>query len=447
MRLFRNVRHWLLKLGSMRSLDAAVLRLKASIFLKLHHRALTTALLFGILLVPLSSSVNLSGQLGFLHRKIAVDTLEGGTIGEMLVVDGQFVKQGDVLARLLEPRLDAEITSLFNNAAARLCKLAKYEQLLTGAAFQIPKGYDLIPASHFTAYCGQEEMIAKGLLNNFKNRLSVIEKQISQVRLDLMVLETSLTDEKRRVEIQTHLYKKRQELVEQNFYAEAALLEQESQLITAKQGQAAKNLDLSDRRSRLLDLLRQKSDIESEFYDRYRTEAAGVRSEFESQYASLKASAWANKALTLTAPQSGYVNKLKKARTGLLLAPRETLLEIVPSTEEMVVLATYRPADHVNVFPGQKASVRLMTHNQSTAPEFHGQVISTSPDVRQDSPLDSPSYEAVIAFECDQACRSVNQLTAGVPVDVYVLGGKRSLLSYLMSSLYRFGSTALSEPN
>lgn len=430
-----------------RSLDLAALRMQAAIFLKLHHRAVTTGLFFGVLLVPLSSSVNLTGQLGFLHRKISVDTLDGGLIEEIMVVDGQLVKRGDVLAKLSEPRLDAEMISLINNAAARLCRLAKYEQLLSGSTFKIPKGFDLIPEKQLAAYCVEEEKIANGLLKNFKSRLNVIDRQIIQSRIDLTVLETSLADEKRRVEIQSHLYKKRQELVDQNFYAEAALLEQESQLIGAKQGQAAKNLDLSDRRNRSLDLLRQKSDLESDFYDRYRAESESVRAEFESQYASLKASVRSNKALTLTAPETGHVNKLKKARAGLLLAPRETLLEIVPSSEAIVAVATYRPTDHVNVVLGQEASVRLMTHNQSIAPEFKGRVISTSPDIKQDSPLDTPSYEAVIAFDCDSRCRKENQLTAGVPVDVYVLGAKRSLLSYLMNSLYRVSSTAVSEPN
>lgn len=69
------------------------------------HRAFTTILFFAVLLVPLSSSVNLTGQLGFVQKKIPIDTLEGGKIAEILVVDGQFVQEGDVLARLEENRL------------------------------------------------------------------------------------------------------------------------------------------------------------------------------------------------------------------------------------------------------------------------------------------------------------------------------------------------------
>ena len=427
--------------------DFAAIQLKFSVFFRLNHRAITTALFFAVLLVPLSSSVNLTGQLGFVQKKMPVDALEGGVIEEIYVVNGQYVKQGDVLAKLIEPRLDAELTSLLNGAAARLCRLTKYEQLLSGSDFQIHEGYDLIPETVLATYCDDEQLVARGLLRNFSQKKLGLEKQISQTRNDVTVLENSLRDEHRRVAIQTSLYQKRQELVDQSFYSASALLEQESLLISARQNLAAKTMELSDKRSRLLDLLRQKLDLDADFQERNRMEYTALRSEFEAQYASLRASLRFNKTLTMTASQNGYVNQLKKARVGQLLSPRETLLEIVPSSEDMVVIATYKPADHTNISVGQSASLRLITHNQSIAPEFKGQVMSVSPDIKQDSPLDTPSYEAVISFDCNADCRKQHLLAAGVPVDVYVLGGKRSLLSYLMNSLYRVGSTALSEPN
>lgn len=428
-------------------LDFASVQLKCSAFIRLNHRAITTGLFFTVLLVPLSSSVNLTGQLGFIQKKISVEALEGGVIEEIYVTNGQYVKQGDVLAKLVEPRLDAELTSLLNGAAARLCRLAKYEQLLSGTDFKIHEGYELIPENVLAVYCHDEQRVANGLSRSFNQKIATLEKQINQARNDVSILEGALRDERRRVDIQTSLYQKRQELVDQSFYSASALLEQESLLISARQNLASKAMELSDKRSRQLDLLRQKSEVEADFQDRNRMEYTALRSEFEAQYASLRASLRSNKTLTMTASQSGYVNQLKKARIGQLLSPRETLLEIVPSSEDMVVIATYKPADHINIVVGQAASLRLVTHNQSVAPEFNGKVISVSPDVKQDSPLDAPSYEAVISFDCNSECRRQHLLAAGVPMDVYVLGGKRSLLSYLMNSLYRASSNALSEPN
>jgi HlyD family secretion protein len=112
-----------------------------------------------------------------------------------------------------------------------------------------------------------------------------------------------------------------------------------------------------------------------------------------------------------------------------------------------VAIATYKPTDHANVRVGQKAIVRLQTHNQSLSPEFHGNVISLTADVKQENPNMPPMYEAMIAFPCDEACRKEGLLTAGIPADVYVLGQRRSLLSYLISSMFKMGRGVLTEPN
>lgn len=438
------IKHRLSKLGEV---DSSVLQLRLAIFFRIHHRAITTALFFAVLLVPLSSSVNLTGQLGFVQKKISIDAMDGGIINEIFVTDGQHVKQGEVLARLVEPRLDAELTSLLNGVSARLCRLAKYQQLVSGQKFELPEGYDLVTEEQLQSYCADERLVAKGLIQNYKDKVGALDRQIVNAKEDVTVLERSLLDERRRVEIQTTLYQKRQELVDQSFYSASALLEQESQLINARQNLAAKSLELSDKRSRLLDFSKQKSDLQTDFQQRNRMEMAALRAELEGQYASLRASVKFNKNLTMTAPQDGYVSQLKKARPGLLLSPREPLLEIVPSSESMVAVVSYKPSEHTNVVPGQAASIRLVTHNQSIAPEFKGSVMSVSPDVKQGSPLDPPTYEALIHFECDAGCRDQYRLAAGVPVDVYVLGPKRSLLSYLVNTLYRAGSNALSEPN
>jgi HlyD family secretion protein len=119
----------------------------------------------------------------------------------------------------------------------------------------------------------------------------------------------------------------------------------------------------------------------------------------------------------------------------------------VPTGEDLVAIASYKPADHANVYVGQDAVVRLQTHNQSFSPEFHGKVISVTADVSQENPNMPPMYEAIAAFPCDESCRKEGFLTAGIPADIYVLGPRRSLLSYLISAMYKTSRAVLSEPN
>ena len=412
-----------------------------------NRNAVTLSLFMAVLLVPLSSSVNLTGQLGFVQKKLPVETLEGGIIVDVKVTDGQLVNKGDVLALLDEPRINSELTSQLNNVAAKACKLERYKAIVELSNFEFPKNLELIPDQYIERYCILEKKVADGFLDAYRSRIKYAQAQLDRTIEDLQRLEKSVLNEGRRLQIQREIYNMKNELVKENFYSEAALLDQENQVINAKQSFESKNIELSDRKNKQLDLQRQILDIRSEFADKNRSDYAALILDFESQYASLKYAYRSSQNLRITAPQSGYVTNLKKLRTGILLSPREPLFEIVPTGEDLVAIASYKPADHASIHVNQEAVVRLQTHNQSIAPEFHGKVISITADVKQETPNDPPSYEAMVVFQCDQACRKAEFLTAGIPVDIYVLGPRRSLLSYLLNTMFRAGKAVLSEPN
>jgi epimerase transport system membrane fusion protein len=435
------------RLDIQRSLKKLYHQSQIFLAIKRNRNSVTMALFLTVLLVPLSSSVNLVGQLGFTDKKLPVETLEGGIILDVRVKEGQFVNKGDVLISIDEPRLNSELTGQMNATASKACRLERYRSIVDLTDFENPSQLELIPETYISRYCPQEKIVADGLLSTYRARTDFIQKQLSQSNIDVGRLQKAVDNEGRRLQIQYELYEKRKFLVSQNFYSEAALLEQENQVINAKQSLLDKSIELSDRKNKQIDLQRQILDIRAEFTDRNRSDYAALIAEFEAQYANLQFIYRSTQNLRIVAPQSGYIANLKKLRPGILLAPREQLLEIVPIAEQLVAVAKYKPVDHSNVHVGQRAIVRLQTHNQSFSPEFHGNVVLITPDVKQDNANEPPMYEAVISFVCDADCRKDRFLTAGIPVDVYVLGQRRSLLSYLVSAMYKSGRVVLSEPN
>jgi len=435
------------RLGIQRCLKNVYHESKIFLAIRRNRNGVTMALFITVLLVPLSSSVNLVGQLGFIDKKLPVETLEGGIILNVAVNEGQFVNKGDLLISIDEPRLNSELTGQMNAAALKACRLERYKSIVDLTNFENPSHLQLIPEIYINRYCPQEKKVADGLLSNYKTRIDFIQRQLSQTNADVDRLQIAVGNEGRRLQIQDELYQKRKLLVAQKFYSEAALLEQENQVINAKQSLLDRSIELSDRKNKQIDLQRQTLDIRAEFTDKNRSDYAALIAEFEAQYANLQSVYRSTQNLKIVAPQSGYIANLKKLRPGILLAPREQLLEIVPIGEQFVAIAKYKPVDHANVHVGQGAVVRLQTHNQSFSPEFHGSIILITPDTKQDNPNDPPMYEAVIGFVCDAECRKERFLTAGIPVDVYVLGQRRSLLSYLLSAMYKSGRVVLSEPN
>ena len=199
-----------------------------------NRNVVTMSLFLAVLLVPLSSSVNLVGQLGFVQKKLPVETLEGGIILEVKVIDGQFVNKGEVLALLDEPRINSELTSQLNSAAAKACKLERYKAIVELTEFQNPTNVDLIPEQYIERYCPHEKKVADGFVSAYRARIELAQGQLDHTNEDVQRLEKSVSNEERRLQSQREIYTKKKELVRQNFYAEAALLDQENQVINAK---------------------------------------------------------------------------------------------------------------------------------------------------------------------------------------------------------------------
>ena len=84
--------------------------------------------------------------------------------------------------------------------------------------------------------------------------------------------------------------------------------------------------------------------------------------------------------LTLRAPTSGQVVGLTVFTIGGVVAPGQTLMEIVPDTRKLVIQAQVNPGDADDVYQGQKAQVRFLSVHDRTLPMLEGTVRTISAD-------------------------------------------------------------------
>jgi adhesin transport system membrane fusion protein len=74
------------------------------------------------------------------------------------------------------------------------------------------------------------------------------------------------------------------------------------------------------------------------------------------------------------APIDGIVNKLHVSTVGGVVKSGEPLVEIVPIDEAIAVEARLMPADRAEVWPGQKAVVKVSAYDFSTYGGLAGKV-------------------------------------------------------------------------
>ena len=148
------------------------------------------------------------------------------------------------------------------------------------------------------------------------------------------------------------------------------------------------------------------------------------------------------KRVDLRAPQAGIVHQLAMHTVGGVISNAETIMQIVPRADELVVEAKVAPSDIDQVATGAKAVVRIMAGNQRTQPEIKGVLTRVSADLahepqQQNSNQPPPAnYTVRIALPAAEVARLKDiRLPPGMPAEVFLQTHERTPLQYLLKPL------------
>jgi len=137
--------------------------------------------------------------------------------------------------------------------------------------------------------------------------------------------------------------------------------------------------------------------------------------------------------MEVVAPVSGQVVDLKVHTLGGVVRPGDALLDIVPQSDELVVEARVRPVDIDAVHAGQSAQVALTAYKQRTTPRLDGRLATVSADALIDESRHISYYSAEIHIDSSELAKLNGvQLYPGMPAEVMIVTGERTLLQYFI---------------
>jgi HlyD family secretion protein len=139
----------------------------------------------------------------------------------------------------------------------------------------------------------------------------------------------------------------------------------------------------------------------------------------------------------IRAPQSGVVDRIAYTTIGSAVPAAQPILQLVPDRDRLVVEAHVRPQDVDQVKIGQSARIVFSGLDRQTTPDIPAKVIFVSPDLIQDTRT-GQSYYRIRAQLDPKALAAAPQieLKAGMPAEVFVQTGDRSILSFLTKPLF-----------
>jgi HlyD family secretion protein len=140
--------------------------------------------------------------------------------------------------------------------------------------------------------------------------------------------------------------------------------------------------------------------------------------------------------LDLRAPISGIVHQLGVHTIGGVVSPSETLMQIVPSADRLIVEAHISPADIDQLSVGQETRVRFTAFNRRTTDEVRGAVDRVAADLIRDPQTNQSYYTVAVSVpESELASLGALKLLPGMPAEVFIKTGERTLASYLLKPL------------
>jgi HlyD family secretion protein len=140
--------------------------------------------------------------------------------------------------------------------------------------------------------------------------------------------------------------------------------------------------------------------------------------------------------IEIRSPTAGVVHQLSAHTVGGVIRAGDAIMVIVPDSDELQVEARLQPHDVDQVRTGQTAFVRFSAFNQRVTPQLTGIVSYVSADTTRDQQTNASYFAVRIALSDDERRRLAGlQLVPGMPAEVFMQTGSRTMMSYLVKPI------------
>jgi HlyD family secretion protein len=353
----------------------------------------------------------------------------GGIVGEILVKEGGEVEAGQVVLRLDDTVTKATlgvVRSQLDELMAREARLFAERDDAAAIAFPAQLTGARDDASAATATAGEEKLFESrrtartGQRAQLRERVAQLNEEIRGLSAQLAAKESELDLIGKELVGVAELYQKK--LVSISRYTQ---LQRDQTRLQGESGQFI--AQIARARGKISETELQIIQLDQDF----RTDVLKDLREAQGKIAELKERVTAAedqlKRVDLRAPQAGTVHQLAVYTVDGVIGKGETLMQIVPRADELVVEAKVAPPDIDQVAVGAKAMVRIMAGNQRTQPEVMGLLTRVSADLTREqqqpnSPQPPQAYYTVrIALPPEEVARLKDiRLVPGMPADAFI---------------------------
>jgi membrane fusion protein, type I secretion system len=392
--------------------------------------------------VPLAGAVVVPGNLVVQSNVKAIQHPTGGVVAEIKADNGKRVAAGDLLMRLDPTQAQASLQTVSKQLDEFRAKIARLTAERDG--LEQPE----FPAT-LTARANEpsvrsvvmsETSLFKARQNARQSQKDLLQGRMSQLNDEITGLEAQSVSKTKQIELINGELTGVQDLYDKRLVPLTRLttLQREAARIDGERGQLVSSI--AETKSKIGEAQLQIVKVDQDF----RTEVVKDLGEAQAKEGELVERGIAARdqldRIEMRAPTAGVIHQLNVHTVGGVIRAGDTVMEIVPDSDNLEVEAHVQPKDIDHVRKGQEAFVRFSAFNQRTTPQVSGQVIFVSADITQDKTLPASAnaafYTVRINLSEDERRRLGDvQLIPGMQAEVFMQTGKRTMLSYLFKPI------------
>jgi len=360
-------------------------------------------------------------------REQVIQSLDSGVLSELLVREGDVVEKDQILLRVDDVRSGSIYREAQEKKMALTAQLARLRAEVYSAHLEFPEEVR------------NERSLVQREQQAYAARKKSLEEQTTALRSSLTATSGSVSAVQASLEATQRELDMTRPLVAQGVISEVELLRLQRQQ--------------ADLKRQLADLARQQADIGGQIVERrnkYLTDANNELVRVAADLAQTRENAAGREDVlrrtVVRAPMKGIIKNVQVTTLGGVIQAGQSILEIVPTEDEMLVEAYIKPAEVAFLKVGQPAVVKLTAYDFNRYGGLAGVLEHLSPDTLKDERQRKPGnpveleegfYRILVRISESDRVRQGKKIAPlpGMTALVEIRTGQKTVLEYMIRPL------------
>jgi membrane fusion protein, adhesin transport system len=404
--------------------------------------ALTAAMLILLLwaaLAPLDEIARGDGKVVPSQQLQTIQSLDGGLVTDILVREGQIINEGDTILKVDATRFSSNLAESRSQYLALSAEVERLNALIQQREPDFPA--ELVSAApdryrhelsvYQTSTAELEQLLAMQRQQQQQKQQDLNEALAAQKQYDQTLL---LTAQELTVT---------RPLLATGAVSNIDILRLERSVATA-QGEANRaRAVVAKAQSSVLEAENKLSEVRLNMLNKWQSQLSDSKTKLAALTESLTGLSDKVMRSEVKSPISGTVQRLHINTVGGVLTPGNDIVDLVPLNDLLVIEAKLSPKDIAFVKLEQQATIKFTAYDFSVFGALRATVSHISADTITDE-KDNTFYVVRLTTKSRFSDGSLNILP-GMTVQVDILTGKKTVLSYLFKPITKATSNALTE--